>query len=366
MKRWTNRAFWYAALALALWACWESAVFVDETELVVVTNFGELAAVYDQPGAAPSETEPRGESDRGWHWKLPWHSVRRFDRRLQVFDSPAREMVTFSGQQQAAGEVGGSQVGANLMVACYVCWRIPPSAEGGTAKTGLDARPVVQFLRTVRTPAGAELRIDKLVRSQLGAEIARLELADLLLADAGGKPSKLRDIGGQVVKALAGLKDEAGIEVVDVQIRRLNLPEGNRAAVYARQKSERQRIANKYRAEGQAEAKKIASQAQRESEAVLSQAYAQAQAIRGAGEAQAAETYAAAYGRDPEFFRLLRTLQAYEEMLGNQATLILSADSPLFRLLRDGPPADKAAASRSEPPGPAPVKPPVPGVTRKP
>jgi membrane protease subunit HflC len=227
---------------------------------------------------------------------------------------------------------------------------------------------VVQFLRTVRTPEGAELRIDKLARSQLGTEIAQLELADLLQADAGGKPTALRDIGQRVVKALAGLKDEAGIEVVDVQIRRLNLPEGNRAAVYARQKSERQRIANKYRAEGQAEAKKIASQAQRESEAVLSQAYAEGQAIRGAGEAQAAETYATAYGRDPEFFRLLRTLQAYEEMLGSQATLILSANSPLFRLFREGPPGDKAAAPRGEPAptGPVPPKPTAPGVTRKP
>ena len=339
MKTVFNRIFWLAALLLGLWCVRQSVVFVDETEWVVVTNFGQIVAVYDQ-AAGPS-------NDRGLHFKLPWHGVRRFDRRLQVFAPAAREMVTNSRHVSSVSVVGG-----NLTVACYVCWKIPASAAGGS----FDERPVVRFLRSVRSGEGAELRLDKLVRSQLGSEIANVQLSDLLHvptdAAPNAGPSMIRTIGDRVAQSLAPLRQEAGIEVVDVQIRRINLPEGNRRAEYARQMSERQRIADKYRSEGKAEAKRIISQANRESEAILAQAYAEAQRLRGEGEAAATKTYAEAYGRDPEFFQLLRSLQAYEEMLGDQTTMILSSDSPMLKLLRNGLPANAAPAPI---PGPQPA-----------
>lgn len=336
--------FWPVVVCLVLWAVWQSVVFVDETELVVVTNFGELVAVYDQTGQPAEGAEATGAAqaglfnDRGWHFKLPWQAVRRFDRRLRVFDPPAREMVTYSRPQDAVSEVGG-----NLTVASYVCWRIPHTASAedrSRAADSFDTRPVVRFLRTARTPEGAELRLDNLVRSKLGIEISKVQLSDLVtVSPEAAKNSVIREIGGRITAGLAGLEEEVGIRVVDVEIRRLNLPEGNRSAVYARQKSERQRIANKYRSEGKAEAVKITSQASRESEALLAEAYAKAQATRGQGEAAATETYAEAYARDPELFQLLRALEAYETMLGNQTTLILSADSKIFKTLTEGTPA---------------------------
>jgi len=341
-------------LLVAAWAVWQSVVFVDETELVVVTNFGELVAVYDQTGE-PAEGESDASTtntlynDRGWHFKLPWQSVRRFDRRLRVFDPPAREMVTYSRPQNSVSEVGG-----NLTVSCYVCWQIPPTASRenlSRASEGFDDRPVVRFLRTARTPEGAEARLDNLVRSKLGIEVSKVQLSDLVNVPADPaadkpRPDAIREIGRKITDSLGGLEQEAGIQVVDVEIKRLNLPEGNRSAVYARQKSERQRIANKYRSEGKAEAVKITSQAARESEALLSEAYAKAQATRGEGEAAATETYAAAYARDPELFQLLRALEAYETMLGKQTTLILSADSKLFKTFTEGTPARPAVPAR--------------------
>jgi membrane protease subunit HflC len=341
--------FWPVVACLALWAAWQSVVFVDETELVVVTNFGELVAVYDQTGQPAEGAEAAGAAqaglfnDRGWHFKLPWQAVRRFDRRLRVFDPPAREMVTYSRPQDAVSEVGG-----NLTVSSYVCWRIPHTASAedlSRASEGFDTRPVVRFLRTARTPEGAELRLDNLVRSRLGIEISKVQLSDLVNVAPQGeaaRPSVIGEIGRRITAGLAGLEQEVGIRVVDVEIKRLNLPEGNRSAVYARQKSERQRIANKYRSEGKAEAVKIASQAARESETLLAESYAKAQATRGEGEAAATETYSAAYARDPELFQLLRALEAYETMLGNQTTLILSADSKIFKTLTEGTPAKPA------------------------
>lgn len=355
MKKFFNSLFWLAVVAVVLWGVRQSVVFVDETEFVVVTNFGQLTAVYDQ---APAEGSTEGQiNDRGLHWKLPWQGVRRFDRRLQVFDPPAREMVTNNGNQSDVSVVGG-----NLTVSCFVCWRIP-ATEGAddVSRAGpFDNRPVVKFLRTVRSVEGAQQRLDYLVRSKLGAEIASVQLADLVNIDQPTEADQatIRQIGKRIRQSLAGLKDEAGIEVVDVEIKRLNFPQGNRRAVYERQKSERQRIASKYRSEGRAEAKKITSEATRESEAILAQAYAEAQRIRGEGEASATQIYAEAYGRDPEFFQLLRTLQAYEQMFGDQTTLVLSADSKMLKLLREGvQPLRKGAANDDgkQPPGAPPA-----------
>jgi len=357
--RLSSRFWLFLLVVLAVVAAYNSVVFVDETEFVVVTRFGEIVAVYDQVGdeveptvpgenssSMPGETRSGGFfHDRGLMFKLPWHGARRFDRRLQLFDPPAREMVTNSKPQDA-----GSAVGGNLMVDCYVCWRIPATqtasdqAERVDAKTGdFGTRPVVQFLRTVRTPAGAEALLEKLLLSKLGAEIAQVQLSELLHVQTNpvpeGGPSRLEQIGQVVKTALQSQTVSAGIQIVDVRIKRLNLPSANRSAVYDRQRSERRRIATKYRSEGEAEATKIKSQAQRERDAILAQADAEAQRIRGSGEAKATEIYAAAYGRDPEFYELLRTLQAYEQILGERTTLVLSASSRMFRLLNDGLPS---------------------------
>ena len=122
----------------------------------------------------------------------------------------------------------------------------------------------------------------------------------------------------------------------DVRIKRVNLPTQNRESVFARMRAERERIARQYRAEGEAEAMKIRAEADKEKARVLSEAYREAERIRGDGDAESTRVYAAAYARDPKFYKLVRTLEAYRKVIDPNTTAILSSDSELLRLLTQG------------------------------
>jgi membrane protease subunit HflC len=153
------RSLWRVALAAIVVAIAAgSVVFVDETEWVIVERFGVITAVYDQLGDA--------DSDRGLHFKLPWpvETVRRFDRRLQLFDPRGREMFTSDRK--------------NIIVDTYLCWRISGFDKAG--EQDFASRPAVKFYRGLGTLATAEARLDTRVRAVLSAEMGRLALADLL------------------------------------------------------------------------------------------------------------------------------------------------------------------------------------------
>ena len=130
--------------------------------------------------------------------------------------------------------------------------------------------------------------------------------------------------------------DRYGIAVLDVRFKRLNLPEQNKQSVYARMRAERERIARQYRAEGEEQALKIRADAERQREEILSAAYKQAEAIKGEGDAGATRIYGHAYSRNPNFYKLVRTLEAYKKILDDRTTAILSSDSELLRLLTQG------------------------------
>jgi membrane protease subunit HflC len=319
-----------------------SVVFVDETELVLIETFGRIVRVYDQVGDPGS---PEIKSDRGVHFKWPWQSARRFDRRLQLFDLPAREMLTRDRK--------------NITLDAYVCWRIAPTAPGSDARA-IDERPVVRFLRTVGGLAGAQARLDETVRSVLASEVAAVELTDLVSATDDGRvldETAIDRLGDRVTQAVGkrtgGDEDAPGgrfaIEVVDVRLKRFNLPEENRSAVYNRMRSERRRIAVGYRSDGEAQARMTRSQAEKEREQILARAYAQAERIRGEGEARATQIYSAAHNQDPDFYQLVRTLDAYKLILNDKTTLVLSAGSSMLKLLSTGAPSSPPAPSKSLP-----------------
>ena len=132
-----------------------------------------------------------------------------------------------------------------------------------------------------------------------------------------------------------------GIEIVDVRITRADLPREVQASVFARMQAEREREAKRYRSEGEEEAAKLRAQTDKERTIILATAQQQAERLRGQGDAGAAQIYAEAYGKDPEFYRFVRSLQSYEQFLGKRSTLLLSAGAPLFRYLH-GPQTDKA------------------------
>lgn len=322
-----RRALWTGVLMLCIaWCLATSSIFVDETEDVIVETFGGMTAVYDQ------HDPERG--DRGWHLKAPWPIgiARRFDNRQQLFDPPGREMFTRDKK--------------NVTVNSYICWRIAEPA----ADTPLTDRPVVRFYRGLGSLPTAEARLDARMRSILSTAFGGIELAELLQASnseaAPAMSSPLATLSEQCLKQLRkradetlGLQQKLGIEVVDLQIKRINLPEGNRYSVYERMRTERERIAERYRSAGRAEKTRIESQARRQSSELLARADADAERIRGEGEAEAIAILNRAHAQDPEFYEFQRTLTTYSRILNEKTTLVLSASSRLFQLLTEGVPS---------------------------
>lgn len=319
-------------LAASFWGAVTSMMFVDEREYVIVSRLGRIVAVYDEP------------ADRGLQFKLPWpiDMARRFDRRLQLFDPPGREIFTRDKK--------------NITVDTYICWKIAEPTAGNSGDS-----PVVKFFRGLGDVDIAQARLDSRVRSILGTEIGQVELSGLVSAAASDRgpessdpgsldvlSAKLRDQVARRAGEEAGLKDLWGIEIVDVRIKRLNLPEGNRSAVFERMKSERKKIADRYRSAGLAENQIIRSQADRQYGEILSRAKSEAERIRGKGEAESIAILNQAHAQDPEFYRVLRNLDAYKKLLNEKTTLVLSASSSLLKLLTDGVPESPVPATPPE------------------
>lgn len=325
---------WLPPVLLA-WCLATSVVFVDETEFVIVETLGRIVAVYDR-------TDQK-TGDRGLHLKLPWPigTVRRFDRRQQLFDPPGREMFTRDRK--------------NVTVSSYVCWRIadPPPGE-----TPLGERPVVKFFRGLGSLSIAEARLDSRLRSTLATEFGRVELSDLLaVRESEAGPTGDSPLEVIAERALAGLQktdgadslnERLGVELVDLRIKRINLPEGNRQAVYERMRTERERIAERYRSAGLAEKARIESQARRQSDELLARADADAERIKGTGEAEAIRILNQAHARDPEFYEFQRMLRTYAAILNDRTTLVLSSGSRLFRLLMEGVPETGATTGHAD------------------
>ncbi|MSU58478.1 MAG: protease modulator HflC [Pedosphaera sp.] len=271
-------------------------IIVDEREQVIVTQFGEYIRTIQKPGLA---------------FKTPFlHSAIRFDRRILVSDAPEAEYL--------------SQDKKRLVADPITRWRISDP---------------LKFFKTVRDESGARARLDDLVFSELRSEVASHTFATVI----GAKREAIMDAVAKSVRAKAS---EFGIEVVDVRIKRADLPKEVQQSVFARMQAEREREAKRYRSEGEEEANKLRSQTDKERTIVLATAEQDAQKLRGEGDATATRIYAEAYGKDPEFYRFVRSLQSYELFLGKRSTLLLSADSPLFHYLGGPRPGgDKPPAS---------------------
>jgi membrane protease subunit HflC len=148
---------------------------------------------------------------------------------------------------------------------------------------------------------------------------------------------RLDEIVRQAEERLRASAREYGIRLVALRLERLAFPQQNEASVFQRMRAERQRIAKQFRSEGEEQAIKIRAEADRERARILSEAERKAAEIRGAAEADAARVYADALGADPDFYRFVRTLEAYDEIIDENTTVVLPADSPLMKGLMDGP-----------------------------
>ena len=294
------------ALGLLTFAVFRSFVVVDETEFVLVTEFGRtLDVLGDEPGEA------------GLHVKWPWLSSVAVDRRLRVFDPPAREMIT--GDKR------------NLEVASYVAWRV------------IDPR---RFVAAARSLDSAEARLNERISAALSDALGRRDLASLASTDP--KVWRLDELTGEVLASVAPpARSELGVEVLDVRLRRFNHPVEVRPAVFDLIRSERKQVAERLRAEGESQYQILKSRAERERDAIVAKAEADAERIRGKGDAEATRLLNEAHARDPKFYEFVRTLETYRSILDDRATLVLSSASPLLRLLTRGPAEDLL---REEPP----------------
>lgn len=273
-------------IVLGVLLVFSSVFIVDEREQVVVLQFGKPVRTILEPGLNVK-------------LPFPFQELRTFDNRLLEYDSPPEEVL--------------SRDKKSLIVDNYVRWRI--------------SEPLT-FLKTVQSIPTALSRLDDIVYSQLRREIGTHDMAEIITEN--------RELILEKVTAESNMATgQYGIEVVDVRIRRVDLPKENEKSIYARMDAERKRQANKFRSEGEEEAQKIRASTDKEKTIILAESYKIAQANRGEGEAKALEIYAKSYSADPDFYEFVRTLEAYSKIIDEKTTLVIPAKSKLFELLMD-------------------------------
>ena len=265
-----------------------SSIFiVDETEQVVILQLGKPVKTIIKPGLNVK-------------FPFPIQEKITFDDRLLEYDSPPEEIL--------------SKDKKSLIVDNYVRWKI------------VDP---LQFLKTVQAIPTAKSRMDDIVYSELRRELGTHDMVEIITENR----EEIMDV---ITRESNSATLDYGISVVDVRIRRVDLPAENEASIYARMEAERKRQANKFRSEGEEEAQKIRAATDRDKTIILADAYKEAERIRGEGDAKAVQVYARSYSSDPKFYEFVRTLDTYKKVVDDKTTLVLPSDSKLFKLLLDG------------------------------
>ena len=256
---------------------------VDERQQVVILQFGDPIRTITEPGL---------------HFKLPvpFQNIVRFDDRLLEYDVSPEEVL--------------SKDKKSLIVDNYVRWKI--------------TNPLV-FLQTVQAIPTAITRMDDIIYSELRRELGTHNMTEIITETR-------EEIMEKVTRNSDMATDQYGIKVVDVRIKRVDLPKENEQSIYARMEAERNRQANKFRSEGDEEAQKIRASTEKDKTIILAVAYKESQEIRGVGEARALEIYAKAYNKDVDFYEFIRTLETYKKVIDDKTTLVLPADSKLFKM----------------------------------
>jgi membrane protease subunit HflC len=259
---------------------------VHQTQQALILRFGEPRRVITEPGL---------------NWKIPFMDSANFlDKRILALDSPAQEVIA-SDQKR-------------LVVDAYARYKIT------------DA---LQFYQSVRSQLGAEAQLSTIFNSAVRRVLGDATFEDIV---RDNRPDLMRLITAQVTNEA----QKFGMTVIDVRIRRADLPEENSQAVYRRMQTEREREANDIRARGEEESQRIRARADREVRVIEAEARRESEVIRGEGDAERNRLYADAYGRDPEFFAFYRSMLAYEQGLAPNGTrLVISPDSEFFRYFKD-------------------------------
>ena len=282
-----------------------SAFVVDPTRQALVLQFGQVK---------------RAITESGLYFKVPFiQNVEYLDRRILDLDMESQEVIA-SDQKR-------------LIVDAFARYRI--------------ADPV-QFYQTVRTVQGGAQRLNTFTSSALRAVLADATFSSVVRDDRAQLMDKIKEAVDIQAKTI-------GVDIIDVRIRRADLPAQNSQAIFQRMKTERQREATELRARGAEESQRIRSKSDADKEIILAEARRDSERLRGEGDAQRNRVFAEAFGRDPEFFAFYRSMQAYAKSLGSQGTtMVLNPDSEFFRYF-GAQNAGAPAGSPGRPPAPTPL-----------
>lgn len=280
-----NLTFLGIAAAVLLVLGLSTTFVVQQTEQAIVLRFGNPVRVINEPGLK---------------FRIPFaETVERFDKRVLDSDPEAEEVIA-SDQKR-------------LVVDAFARYRI------------VDP---LRYYQTVSNERGLQARLERIINGTLRNVVGNVTLASVLSEERAA-------IMAEIQKQVQNEAKTFGIDVIDVRIRRADLPQANSEAIYSRMKSEREREAKEFRAQGAELAQRIRARADRERTVLLADAAKQAQILRGDGDGEQVQIWAKAAGQDPEFFMFYRSMEAYRQSLSGDTTLVLQPDSDFLRYFRD-------------------------------
>ena len=285
MKKTTG---YIVAAVVALVLLSSSLYTVDQRQSAIVLQLGEIVSVKMAPGL---------------YMKAPLiQNVRYFDNRIQTFESPEPERYITSEKK-------------NVLVDSFVKWRI------------VDPRQY--YISTGGDEARAQIRLSQTINSSLRDEFGNRTVHDVI--------SGQRDMIMELMRQKSDLDSrKIGVQVVDVRLKRVDLPQQVSDSVYKRMEAERKRVANELRSTGAAESEQIRADADRQREVIIANAYRDAQKIKGEGDAEATSIYAQAFSKNAEFYAFYKSLEAYRKSFeGRNSTLVISPDSEFFKYFKN-------------------------------
>ncbi|MEL6373274.1 MAG: protease modulator HflC [Pseudomonadota bacterium] len=287
-------AIFFILLAVAAVGAYFSLFVVHQTKQALVLEFGKPKKMINKPGLK---------------WKIPIaQQVVFFDKRILDLDSEALEAIDKDQKR--------------LIVDAFVRWRITDP---------------LKFYQRVRTEARARNLLANDLESALRNVVGGVKLADIV-------GDKRDDLMAEITKRVNVAGKDFGLNVVDVRIKRADLPEANSEAIYNRMRTDREQEAQLFRSQGKAAANRIQASADRQATIIIAEAEQQAEQLRGEGDAERNKIFAEAFNRDPEFFAFYRSMQAYEKGLrASDTRLVITPDSPFFQYFKD--PTGKGGAS---------------------
>lgn len=282
-----NKMIALIVVALAVLGVFSSAFTVKEWERAILFQFGEVVRTDYTPGL---------------HFKIPIiNNVRKFDGRIMTLDAEPERYLTAEKK--------------NLIVDAFVKWRIDDIKQYYTAMGGDSER--------------ANVRLSQIIKDGLRAEFGKRTIQEVV----SGERKEVMEVLALNTEAQA---KSFGIRVVDVRIKRVDLPEDISTSVYRRMEAERARVAKDLRSRGAEAAERIRADADRQRTVIVAEAYREAEQLRGEGDAKAADLYADAFKRDPEFFSFYRSINAYIDSFKNKSdVLLISPDSDFFKYFKD-------------------------------